>query len=312
MLLSNANSASSEPVVNKTDAVAVVNGHYIAKANLAKLEKEVAERSHGQIFSKEKLVEELIQRELLVQDAEQKKLDKSAEVLAQLDSTKRTLLTQADVQDFTKANPVTDAEIKADYDIRGTEYKARPIEAVKEELRAYLQSKKVQAMVENLRKQAKIEILAPLTNTVKSEIPAEQPVTLTTKTASSKRDVSSVPYNQLLPDEIPIVLINQTKAINNEVLAACGAYYAGVLAQSIIENDSSIVNSIGDYLHLNAYRRDSKIKMGLLTIAEFDNMHHLSSILWMKSDLNWRKKQFKLCLDFDQGDMFLYNKFIQK
>lgn len=72
VLLSNANSASSEPVVNKADAVAVVNGRYIAKANLEKLEKEVAERSHGQIFPKEKLIEELIQRELLVQDAEQK------------------------------------------------------------------------------------------------------------------------------------------------------------------------------------------------------------------------------------------------
>ena len=312
MLLSNANSANSEPVVNKADAVAVVNGRYIAKANLEKLEKEVAERSHGQIFPKEKLIEELIQRELLVQDAEQKKLDKSAEVLAQLDSTKRTLLTQADVQDFTKANPVTDAEIKADYDIRGTEYKARPIEAVKEELRAYLQSKKVQAMVGNLRKQAKIEILVPLTNTVKPEIPAEQPVTLTTKTASGKRDVLSVPYNQLLPDEIPIVLINHNKTYDNQVLAACRAYYIGVLAQSIIENDSSIVNSINDFLNLNAYRRDSKIKMGLLTIAEFDNTEHLNSIEWNKKDLNWRSKQFRLCLDLDQEDSFLYNKFIQK
>lgn len=44
----------------------------------------------------------------------------------------KTLLTQADVQNFVKANPVTDAEIKAEYDSKvagenGTEYKARHI-----------------------------------------------------------------------------------------------------------------------------------------------------------------------------------------
>jgi len=120
------------PAVAKADAIAEVNGVYIAKSTLADLEKEIAERAHGQKFPKEKLVEELIQRELLVQDASKKQLDKSAEILAQLDSAKKTLLTQADVQNFIKSNPVTDAEVKAEYDAKvagenGTEYKARHI-----------------------------------------------------------------------------------------------------------------------------------------------------------------------------------------
>ncbi|MDD1626020.1 MAG: peptidylprolyl isomerase [Methylococcaceae bacterium] len=269
----------AKPAVEKADAVAVVNGQYIAKSTLAELEKEIAERSHGQTFPKEKLIEELIQRELLVQDAIQKQLDKSAEVIAQLDSAKKTLLTQADVQNFIKANPVTDAEIKAEYDSKvagenGTEYKARhilvkteaeakkliaeldkgadfaklanknsldakesqnggdlgwfvagqmvapfseavvklekgkytktpvqtqfgwhvilredsraqtppPLEAVKEQLMPYLQRKKVQNMVETLRKQAKVEILVPLTDEPPKKAPAadkaaaEQPV----------------------------------------------------------------------------------------------------------------------------------------
>jgi peptidyl-prolyl cis-trans isomerase C len=271
--LPNTNSASSETVVNKADAIASVNGHYIAKSTLEKLEKEIAERSHGQVFPKEKLIEELIQRELLVQDAEQKHLENSAEILAQLESAKKTLLTQADVQDFIKANPVTDAEIKAEYDSKvagenGTEYKARhilvktedeakkiiaeldkggdfaklanknsldgkeaqnggdlgwfapgqmvapfseavvklekgaytktpvntqfgwhiilredskaqtppPLEAVKEQLMPFLQRKKVQTMIENLRKQAKVEILVPLTDDVKPAAVAEKPV----------------------------------------------------------------------------------------------------------------------------------------
>lgn len=252
--------SSAVTAVDKADAIAVVNGQYIAKSTLETLEKEIAERSHGQTFPKEKLVEELVQRELLVQDAVQKQLDKSPEVIAQLEAAKKALLTQADLQNFIKANPVTDAEIKAEYDSKvaaekGTEFKARhilvkteaeakkliaeldkgadfaklanknsldakesqnggdlgwfsagqmvapfseavaalekgkyskepvktqfgfhiilkedarpvtppPLEAVKEQLTPYLQRKKVQGMIEELRKQAKVEILVPLT-----------------------------------------------------------------------------------------------------------------------------------------------------
>jgi peptidyl-prolyl cis-trans isomerase C len=260
--------------VDKADAIAVVNGQYIPKSTLEALEKEIAERSHGQVFPKEKLVEELIQRELLVQDAVQKQLDKSPELAAQLEAAKKALLTQANLQDFIKANPVTDAEVKAEYDSKiaaekGTEFKARhilvkteaeakkliaelnkgadfaklankhsldakesqnggdlgwfsaaqmvapfseavaalekdkytkepvktqfgfhvilkedsrpvtppPLEAVKEQLTPFLQRKKVQDMIETLRKQAKVEILVPLTDEQpKAEaVPAEQP-----------------------------------------------------------------------------------------------------------------------------------------
>jgi peptidyl-prolyl cis-trans isomerase C len=248
------------PVVKKEDAAAEVNGQYISKAALAEMEKEISERSHGQTFPKEKLIEELVQRELLVQDALQKQLDKSPEYLQQLESTKKAILMQTNLQNFLKANPVTDAEVKAEYDSKvaaetGTEYKARhilvktekeakkliaeldkggdfaalankhsldakdsqnggdlgwfvasqmvppfseavsklengkytkspvqtqfgwhvilredsraqvppPLEAVKDQLMPYLQRQKVQKMIENLRKQAKVEILVPLT-----------------------------------------------------------------------------------------------------------------------------------------------------
>lgn len=253
-------SAPATPIIKKEEAAAEVNGQYISKAQLAELEKEISERSHGQTFPKEKLLEELIQRELLVQDALQKQLDKSPEYLEQLEKTKKALLTQANLQNFLKANPVTEAEIKAEYDSKvaaetGTEYKARhilvktekeakkliaeldkgadfaalankhsldakesqnggdlgwfvasqmvppfsdavsklengkytktpvqtqfgwhvilredsraqvppPLEAVKDQLTPYLQRQKVQNMIENLRKQAKVEILVPLT-----------------------------------------------------------------------------------------------------------------------------------------------------
>jgi len=264
--------ATSAPAVDKADAIAVVNGQYIPKSTLDTLEKEIAERSHGQTFPKEKLVEELVQRELLVQDAVQKQLDKSPEFVAQLEAAKKALLTQAGLQNFIKANPVTDAEIKAEYDSKvaaekGTEYKARhilvkteaeakkliaeldkgadfaklanknsldakesqnggdlgwfsaaqmvapfseavaalekgkytkepvktqfgyhvilkedsrpvtppPLEAVKEQLTPFLQRKKVQGMIETLRKQAKVEILVPLTEEPAKAAPAAEP-----------------------------------------------------------------------------------------------------------------------------------------
>lgn len=123
--------AATAPAVSKEDAVASVNGVYISKNTLETLEKEISERSHGQSFPKEQLLEELIQRELLVQQALQKGLDKSQEVAERLETVKNSLLSQAALQDYLKANPVTDDEIKAEYDSKmadmGEEYKARHI-----------------------------------------------------------------------------------------------------------------------------------------------------------------------------------------
>jgi peptidyl-prolyl cis-trans isomerase C len=116
----------------KKDAIAVVNGQYIPKTALEELEKEIAQRSHGQTFPKEKLVDELIQRELLIQDATAKKLDQAPEFISRLADARKALLSQSELQKFIADHPVTDAEIKAEYDSKvgaekGVEYKARHI-----------------------------------------------------------------------------------------------------------------------------------------------------------------------------------------
>lgn len=125
---------TSAPTVKKEDAIASVNGQYISKKTLEDLEKDIAQRSQGRApaFPKEKLVDELVQREILVQDAEQKKLDQTPEVVTQLDAARKAILTQASLQAYLKANPITDADIKKEYDSKvggagGTEYKARHI-----------------------------------------------------------------------------------------------------------------------------------------------------------------------------------------
>lgn len=128
---SEAPATSAAPAVSKEDAVASVNGVYISKKTLETLENEIAERNHGQSFPKEQLLEELIQRELLIQQALQKGLDKSPEVIERMQTIKDSLLSQAALQDYLKANPVTDDEIKTEYNTQiakmGEEYKARHI-----------------------------------------------------------------------------------------------------------------------------------------------------------------------------------------
>jgi len=125
--------------ISKEDAIAVVNGKYIGKVSLTALENEIAQGSRqGQSFPKEKLLEELIQRELLIQDATQKHLDQSAEFIERLVTIKKSLLSQAAIKNFLKSSPVTDAELEAEYNKTvaggsGTEYKARHILVKSEE-----------------------------------------------------------------------------------------------------------------------------------------------------------------------------------
>lgn len=149
--------ALAEVNVAKEDAVAIVNGTAISKATFKTLEDEIAMRSHGQKFPKQQLLEELIQRELLVQDAQKKHLDQSPELKERMEMAERSLLSQADLQDYLKANPITDAEIKAEYDkevakMSGTEYKARHILVKTED-----EAKK---LIAELTKGAKFEELA--------------------------------------------------------------------------------------------------------------------------------------------------------
>lgn len=124
---------AAAPSVSKEDAVASVNGQYIGKADLQALEDDIAARSHGQqTFPKPQLIDELVQRELLVQGATDKKLQSSPDVVKQLETARRSILAQALIKNYLETNPIKDEDLKAEYDkqIGGqdkTEYKARHI-----------------------------------------------------------------------------------------------------------------------------------------------------------------------------------------
>ncbi len=101
--------------------------------------------------------DELIARELFVQEAEKKGLTRNAEVQRQLDNLRQDVLIRALIRDYLKANPVKDEEIKAEYEkVRkqagDKEYRARHILVESED--------DAKQIIEQLKKGAKFEELA--------------------------------------------------------------------------------------------------------------------------------------------------------
>jgi peptidyl-prolyl cis-trans isomerase C len=101
--------------------------------------------------------EELIRRELLVQEAKKAGLDKKAEVAAQADAARAAIYIRAYIQDYLKKNPIADAQLRAGYEkmksqLGSTEYKARHILVKTEE--------EAKAIIDNLGKGAKFDELA--------------------------------------------------------------------------------------------------------------------------------------------------------
>ena len=101
--------------------------------------------------------EELIRRELLLQQAKKLGLDKNPEVAAQADAARQSLYIRAYVQDYVKKNPISDAQLKSQYDtikaqLGNNEYKARHILVTGED--------DAKAIIANLKKGAKFEELA--------------------------------------------------------------------------------------------------------------------------------------------------------
>jgi peptidyl-prolyl cis-trans isomerase C len=123
------------------DAVAKVNGVAIPQSRLDLIVKSGA--SQGQPDTPEarnRLRDALITREVIMQEAIKKGLDKSADVTSQLDLNRQDVLVNAFVQDYLSHNPVSEEAMKKEYEQAKTqtgdkEYKARHI-LVKDETEA--------------------------------------------------------------------------------------------------------------------------------------------------------------------------------
>ena len=138
--------------------IAVVNGKPVPssrvnalKAQIEKSGRPVTDDMLGQ------LKDEIIAREIFMQEAKKRGLDASEEYKSQLELARQTILIRELFADFQKKNPVTDAEIQAEYDKfaaanGGKEYRTRHILVETED--------QAKALIAEIKKGGKFEELA--------------------------------------------------------------------------------------------------------------------------------------------------------
>ncbi len=113
--------------------LAVVNGKPVPLSRVKALQQQV--EASGRPMTPEvmdQIKQELIAREVFMQEARKRGLDASEDYKNQLELARQTILIRQLFADFQKKNPVTDADIKAEYDKfvkenGGKEYRARHI-----------------------------------------------------------------------------------------------------------------------------------------------------------------------------------------
>ncbi|NHC05338.1 peptidyl-prolyl cis-trans isomerase C [Azonexus fungiphilus] len=118
---------------------ATVNGQPISQSVFnAFLSEQKAQGAPDSDELKNAVKEELVRRELLAQEAKKKGLDKKADVQGQMDLARQAVLIRVFLADYVRSNPISDAQLKAEYDLiksslGSTEFKARHILVEKEE-----------------------------------------------------------------------------------------------------------------------------------------------------------------------------------
>ena len=138
--------------------VAIVNGKAVPKSRVDALAAQIAKS--GRPMSPEmagQLKDEVIAREVFMQEAQKRGLDATEDFKNQMELARQTLLIRELFADYQKANPVTDADIKAEYDKfvaanGGKEYRARHILVEKED--------EAKAIIANLKKGQKFDEIA--------------------------------------------------------------------------------------------------------------------------------------------------------
>ena len=135
--------ALAAPLAVQAQNIAVVNGKPVPKARvdalMAQITKQASARGQQLPPDFDKLVrDKVVLDEMFVQEAEKRGLAASPDFKAQMEMARENILVQALLADYEKKNPVTDAEVKAEYDkykaqASGTEYRARHILVEKED-----------------------------------------------------------------------------------------------------------------------------------------------------------------------------------
>ena len=138
--------------------IAIVNGQPVPKARVEVLAQQLAAAGRPVTPEMEpQLKDEIIAREVFMQEAKKQGLDATDDYKAQMDLARQAILIRQLFENYRKTSPVSDADVQAEYDKfvaanSGKEYKARHI-LVKTEPDA----KKI---IADLKKGAKFEDIA--------------------------------------------------------------------------------------------------------------------------------------------------------
>jgi peptidyl-prolyl cis-trans isomerase C len=146
------------PLAAQAQNIAIVNGKAVPKARAEALMNQAVRSGQPKTPELEQQVrDEVVLREIFMQEAERRGLAASAEYKQQIEFARQTLLIRELFADFQKKNPVTDAEVQAEYDkfkaqSGGTEYRARHILVEKED--------EAKALIAQIKGGAKFEDVA--------------------------------------------------------------------------------------------------------------------------------------------------------
>jgi peptidyl-prolyl cis-trans isomerase C len=138
--------------------LAIVNGKPVPLSRVQALVEQV-ERSGRPVDDalREQIKEEVIAREVFMQEAEKRGLKASKEYKTQMELASQTILIRELFADFQRKNPVSEAEIKAEYDSfvaanGGQEFRSRHILVETED--------EAKAIIASIKKGAKFEDIA--------------------------------------------------------------------------------------------------------------------------------------------------------
>ncbi|MFZ5549138.1 MAG: peptidylprolyl isomerase [Pseudomonadota bacterium] len=129
------------PLAVQAQNVAVVNGKPVPKSRVDALLKQATRGGQQPVTPdlEKRARDEVVMREIFVQEAERKGIAASAGYKEQMELLRQSVLIRELFEDYKKKNPATDAEAKAEYDKikaeqSGTEYRARHILVENEDL----------------------------------------------------------------------------------------------------------------------------------------------------------------------------------
>jgi peptidyl-prolyl cis-trans isomerase C len=146
------------PLAVQAQNVAIVNGKPVPKARVDMLMQQATRGGQPKTPELEAQVkDEVVLREMFMQEAEKQGLARSADYKSQMELARQSILIRELFNEYTKKNPVTDAEVQAEYDkfkaqAGGTEFHARHILVEKED--------EAKSLIKEIKAGAKFDELA--------------------------------------------------------------------------------------------------------------------------------------------------------